>query len=206
MKKIPFEYFLQYLTKEDYILVNRSEYINAKSMVNVICPKKHQYKTNYIRFVTLGNRCEICSIKAKNLSIEIVRERLVQRPEIAIDEATFINATTKARFIDKDFGEFWMSPTCVFLGKGHINSKHRVKVKLLQKKMIEKSIQVELVPKTYLGMKKKALFKDGEYEWWCQPNNVLRGSRHPTVRFNQSLLEMEELKRRVSEKLPFVKI
>jgi hypothetical protein len=65
------------------------------------------------------------SNKNRLISIEEVKKRLVKWYEdlVTIDESTYINMHIKARFIDKDFGEWWAIPGAVCKGHGNFDRK-----------------------------------------------------------------------------------
>ena len=45
---------------------------------------------------------------------------------VTIDSSTYKNATTKARFIDKEYGEWWALPSRVLRGSRHTNNSTKV--------------------------------------------------------------------------------
>ncbi|KKL60002.1 hypothetical protein LCGC14_2209700, partial [marine sediment metagenome] len=48
----------------------------------------------------------------KKLSIDEIKTRIknIHGNQVVIDEDTYINTYIKARFIDKDYGEWWACP------------------------------------------------------------------------------------------------
>lgn len=71
----------------------------------------------------------------KALSINEIKKRLVDRGDnITIDESTYINATTKARFIDPEYGEWWAEPrTIVGKSQQHMHPARAMKSRIANK-------------------------------------------------------------------------
>ena len=60
------------------------------------------------------------SMMAKLTEKEVVgRIKTVCGDIVVIDFSTYAGVKIKARFIDKDFGEFWIRPGCIFRGRNH---------------------------------------------------------------------------------------
>jgi len=110
---------------------------------------------------------------------------------VSIDASTFIDIRTPARFIDKDYGEWWIKPIYVLAGVNH-NERGRVKLRAsidsqrlsLDEvvRCIEKTHEnrVVLDVSTFKGIRQKACFIDIDYgEWWSRPNAVMTKSGHP---------------------------
>jgi len=58
----------------------------------------------------------------KRLTIEQVKEKISKiNPDLELDDTTYKNVTTKCRFVDKKYGEFWCRPGEIISGKqkGH---------------------------------------------------------------------------------------
>ena len=62
----------EYITKNNYQLMS-TEYINAKTKLNVICPKGHCWFVKYNNFQQ-GQRCPICDNENRSLPIIYVKE------------------------------------------------------------------------------------------------------------------------------------
>ena len=58
---------------------------------------------------------------SRKLSINEIKERLkkVHGDVVTLDESTYVNICTKARFVDRDFGEWFASPSKILYGQGH---------------------------------------------------------------------------------------
>jgi len=118
-------------------------------------------------------------------TLEDVKKFLENRPEITLDESTFVNVTTKAKFIDKDYGEWWTLPQTLILNpkRGHRERAHKKSIippEEVQRRISELHSSVTLDFSTYKTSITKARFIDSEYgEWWALPNSVLMGHGHP---------------------------
>lgn len=71
-----------------------------------------------------------------NLKEDTIRKRLPSH--IEIDISTYKNSHTKARFFDKEYGEFFMRPDHVFAGSGHIErgKKNNKQIQKILKKLV----------------------------------------------------------------------
>lgn len=60
-------------------------------------------------------------IEKKTLSLDKVKQRIKEKhgDMVVLDESTYINTKIKAKFIDKDYGEWWAFPRDIFVGHGH---------------------------------------------------------------------------------------
>jgi hypothetical protein len=118
-------------------------------------------------------------------TIEDIKRILSNRPEITMDESTFVNVTTKARFIDKDYGEWWCLPQTLILGLKKGNKKRLYASRVIPAEEIIQRIQktrpyITMDKETYKGSLISARFIDEKYgEWWSKPNSVLMGHGHP---------------------------
>ena len=112
------------------------------------------------------------------------RIKAVHGDTVVIDLSTYKNARTSARFIDKDYGEWWTQPGAVFRGARHkkrYQSKQKLSLDVYVKRL--KNVhgdQVKLDATTYEKFTSKARFIDCEFgDWWAKADNVLNGSKHP---------------------------
>ena len=71
-KKHTIEEFRQHVSQNGYTLIS-TEYKNARSNLITICPKGHEYKTSWNKFVSSGYRCPICSNSNIKHTIDSVR-------------------------------------------------------------------------------------------------------------------------------------
>lgn len=126
------------------------------------------------------------------LTIEQIRQRLlkVHKGSVILKEDTYVNITTKAVFIDIEYGEWSAKPYMV------VNLKNRnpkralvetAKKRMLTLEEIEKRVfiahgdRVKNVAETYTKSKNKATFVDSIHgEWSATPYEVVRGRGHPS--------------------------
>lgn len=130
--------------------------------------------------------------------------------QVTIDESSYIRVTIKARFIDKDYGEWWALPNLVARRNSPRGHPKRGNKKISQKKtisieqLIEKIQQrhndeIKLDISTYSYINTKALFIDKEFgEWWAYPRHILKGGCHPKKRTNKKRrLSIDVIKKRL---------
>lgn len=109
---------------------------------------------------------------------------------VKIDPTSYVRMKIRARFIDKEYGEWWTTPASVIISKsGHplrkmatIKEKLKTPIDNLIKKL--NSLYGDLItidPSTYKNMNHNAKFIDRDFgEWWTHPTNVLiNGHKHP---------------------------
>ena len=95
--RFTYEYVKKYIENEGYNLLS-TEYINANSYIEIVCPKGHKYKTKFGTFKN-GNRCRECYFIYENNkttihSYEYVKNKmLLEGYELLSTE--YINAHTK---------------------------------------------------------------------------------------------------------------
>lgn len=129
-------------------------------------------------------------MSAKKLSLEIVKARIFEQhgDQVIIDENTYVNTNTKARFIDIEYGEFWTSPSSVASGSGHkvrstksANAKQTTPIDVIKERLKQAhGVIVTIDESTYTKLGSKARFLDVNYgEWWTTPCIVLGGTGHP---------------------------
>ena len=102
----------------------------------------------------------------------IDRLKKLNNPYITMDMNTYINFTTKCRFIDVEYGGWWTTPKIVIYQKC-IHPKRRLKLinehKTIPVEIIIKRVekahgdQVKIDVNTYKGTNKKAKFIDNEF-------------------------------------------
>ncbi len=125
------------------------------------------------------------------IPIEEVRKRVhnTHGGEVKICAETYIDISTKCKFIDKDFGEFWMIPQHVCNGHGHRDRGKQKQIKQQQLPVSElrerlykqhgDTVKIDIT--TFQGLYHKAKFIHKKYGvWWANPSNVIeKGSSHP---------------------------
>jgi hypothetical protein len=126
----------------------------------------------------------------RRLTIEQVKERVraIHGDVVMLDEATYVDSLTKARFIDAKHGEWWAQPTLIMKRRGHplrgrektaARKRYSVKhvVELIKAKH---SSRITLDESTYVDMQTRARFIDEEQGvWWTTPGSVVSGTGHP---------------------------
>ena len=130
--------------------------------------------------------------KKRAINIEEIKTRLfdIFGDLVKIDESTYINGRTKARFIDKEYGEFWQRVDAVIFNKslGHPMRGHLRKGKsfLVSFNTAQKRVrdiwgdEIELLESNYKQFSQKAKFKHKIYGVWeADPRSVIKGHNHP---------------------------
>lgn len=117
-----------------------------------------------------------------------------------LDESTFVDLRTPARFIDRDYGEWWAKPFHLMKGTGRHPIRARANTISARKLTAEEvdfrtrerhDQRVVLRKETYRGTHVKALFVDIEHgEWWAQPYSVMSGRGHPRGRLKKAIATM----------------
>lgn len=125
-----------------------------------------------------------------------IKKYLENRPEITFDDSTFLKVTIKARFIDSEFGEWWVLPQSLMLNPNRRHPQRSIKLKIIPAFEIEKRIQetrphLSLDCSTYKDSITKCRWLDEKHgEWWATPNMLLAsGSDHPKRAITKSGLE-----------------
>ena len=133
---------------------------------------------------------EIKRINKKKIKPSIIKDKIekIHNGIVVLDIETYVNTRTKARFVDKDFGDFWTTAQNVLKGHGHPQrglikrSKSRtIPVEVIAKRL--KNVHGNLVSiyvETYVNMHTKSKFNCLVYgDWWAVPRDVLSGQGHP---------------------------
>lgn len=117
-----------------------------------------------------------------------------------LDESTYVDMKTPARFVDCDHGEWWAKPFHVMKGTGRHPVRARantVAARRLSAREVNRRVQkrhdkrVSLREETYRGTHIKALFVDRDHgEWWAMPYSVMSGSGHPHGRLKKAIATM----------------
>ena len=146
-----------------------------------------------------------------SISINELKQRLFKKHNntIALDELTYKDVSTKCRFIDKDYGEFWAIPYNIV--NGVKSAKRASKERKLNKITIEEvknrlfevhGDSIKILEHTYVSYKIKCSFIDEEYGiFQALPSNVIRGSVCK-LRSNKNIskirtMSIEEVKQRL---------
>jgi len=129
---------------------------------------------------------------SKKITIEEIQKRIlkIHGNTIVLDIDTYVDTHTRARFIDRECGEWWAIPKNVYgLKNGHPNKRAKKisKSKTLTIDQVKEKIRekhgnsVILIESTYINTITKCKFIDEKYgEWETVSLNVLYDNcRHP---------------------------
>ena len=120
-----------------------------------------------------------------------IKERIFQIHgiQVVLDEKTYVNTGTVARFVDAEFGEWLTLPKRVLGGCGHPKRGHlktanarRLSLDDVKQRLFDiHGTRVHLKEETYgLHTRQKATFVDEKFgEWKATPASVLEGRGHP---------------------------
>lgn len=145
------------------------------------------------------------------LPIDEVLQRLKEKhgDNVALDTSTYVGMTKKARFIDKDFGEWWAKPgNIINAGQKHRKRAHQEKItrgwkphNVLSLDEVKRRIQekygdlVEIDESSYTLVNAKARFIDKEHgEFTTFVGSVLQGVRHPNTSHDKWLQSCQKWK------------
>ena len=127
----------------------------------------------------------------RKIPIEEIVQRIFEKHGniISLDVLTYKNTHTKCRFFDKDYGEFWATPSAILRGvtnskRGHIRGGEKQKYSIEEIKNRIYAIHagtIILDESTYIDVNHKARFIDIDFgEWWVKPFKILsRKDGHP---------------------------
>ena len=119
----------------------------------------------------------------------LTKEAILSRlpANIELDWSTYVNTSTKARFIDSKFGEWWIRPNDIFNGHGHTK---RQNPEVSRNRLTEDQINARLPQgmkidmSTFSGIHTKALFLNKEFgDFWSQPTVIFKSQSHPKNRW-----------------------
>jgi hypothetical protein len=117
-----------------------------------------------------------------------------------LDETTFVDQKTPARFFDCDYGEWWAKPFHVMKGNGRHPKRARANTVKARKCTVDDVVRrvferhngrIELRAETYVNIHTRATFVDREYgEWQVAPYSVLSGRGHPLGKLQKAIATM----------------
>jgi hypothetical protein len=179
----------------DNVILDESSYTNTQHKARFIDKEYGEWMASPCKIMggqSQPTRGMLKRIKSQTMSIEKVEEKLkqVHGDNITIDRTTYISCNKKAKFIDKDYGEWWRVVNEIINGgsghskRGYQNSieKQRLSIKEIEKRLFNlHGNDVVIDRKTYISLLKKAKFIDKDYgEWWAYVHNVVdAGQSHP---------------------------
>lgn len=131
--------------------------------------------------------------------------------KITLDESTYVNATTKCRFFEEPYGEFWTKPTLLINGgqRGHpdggykkVAESHRKRgirpprkrhaPSVLFDKIKTKHPTIIIHENTYIDSQKKMEFTWNGHTFKASPFNVLKMKGPPQTRFERAKKTAED--------------
>lgn len=179
-----------------------STYINVTSKAEFIDKKYGKWTAlvdNVIR--GQGHPDKKKSILADSVRIPLatIIDRIKQKHNdiVTLDVSTYVNTATEARFVDKEFGEWWALPKNIMKGRGH---KSRISTKISKSKTrsidyVKEKIKethgntIILIEESYIDMSTKCKFLDTVHGIWeSRPARIITGVGHPNR-------ELEKMKR-----------
>lgn len=175
---------------EGNIVIDKDTYIKVSEKADFI-DKDYGRFTAKVWEVLDGSGHKKRQANLISISIEELKTRLFSKHGnlITIDESTYKNyCTHKAKFTDKEHGDWWSIPKSVVEGLGH-PKRGKFSTMLKQRLPIEKVLDsifkshgnsVHIDESTYVNCSTKARFIHEKYgEWWAVPSFVLKGGSHP---------------------------
>jgi hypothetical protein len=198
------------------IVLDQSTYVNTRTKAKFIDPEYGEWwATPYNVVHKISNhpkRGLANKAQYQKLTPQQIQERLDKDGRgIILDQSTYINTGTKARFIDPEFGEWWAKPNKVLMGSGHPkkgvlsrSKKLTLSPQQIQERLDKDGRGIILDQSTYVKIQTKARFIDPEYgEWWATPHSVLNGRGHPkrslANRIHKRRLSADEVQERLDK-------
>lgn len=129
----------------------------------------------------------------KKLTVEVLLERLKDRPWLKLNLSTFKNIRTQALFIDDAYGEFWATPhQIIYQGSNHPlrgaaikaskNTKYPQNPDIVESLVKKDRPWISLKKETFISFCKSCIWVDDTYgEFNLSPYQVIiKGSQHFT--------------------------
>jgi len=150
------------------------------------------------------------SAKKRIILPEIVQLRIDEKHgkgTILLDFLTYYSLFYIARFVHKQYGEFWAKPISVSRGSSHPrHGRHKTNEHLKKRKITEKEVisrlkdnkeGILIKPNTFKSIKEKATFIHPKHgEWEGIPTNVLSGrGNHPIISKEHQLNNIKKTNR-----------
>ncbi len=166
--------------------LDESTYINTQTKCRFIDSEYGEWWTIPNSIINVGRwhpkRRGTAAAKARTFSVDTVKSKLPSH--VTLDESTYVNTHTKARFIDSEYGEWWSMPYNVYSGSQHPKRGLESKISSLRHTVADALLRlpphITLDESTYVDTCTKARFIDSEYgEWWAVPQSVFNGSGNP---------------------------
>lgn len=178
--KIPFETIQQriYAVHRDTLHIVEDTYINTNSKCKFVDSKYGEFYSKPSHILS-GHKHPKRGLEKIKHSIDEFKGRLP--PYLTLDEATYVNISTKARFFDIEHDyTFWTVPSNIVNSK-RVNAKRANTLKLTAADVMKRlPPHLSLVESTYIGTQLKAIFIDSQYgEWHTTFNRIQQGQDHP---------------------------
>lgn len=188
--------------KYDY---DKSEYINSKTKVCIICPKHGEFWQKAYKHIC-GQGCVKCynekrhSILSLNTDVFIERSRKIHGEKYGYDNVEYKNGHTKVCIICPKHGKFWQAPNNHLRGCGcpkcaidenHLSTKSNKNVFINKSRLIHGE-NYDYHDVVYINNKTKVCIKCPIHgEFWMKPNVHLSGCGCPKCGVYTSKAENE---------------
>lgn len=166
--------------KYDY---SKAIYVNSASKICVICPKHGEFWPrvhNHIR----GSGCPQCAGLAGSKKIFTEKARAIHGDKYDYTKVVYVNSNTPVEIICPKHGSFWQKPAQHIAGNAC--SECSGNVRMTTERFIRKAREIHGDRYDYSKVNiqgnnktKVCIICPDHGEFWCSPNNHLRGSRCP---------------------------
>lgn len=174
--------------------IDITTYTNSSNKIKVIDQQYGQWWptfTNlYLRKVKHPKRKLLLISEKHTLSLEEVKKRLEEKwgDKIKLYDQTYKNTVTKAKFYNKEYGDFWYVPQRLLRGICFVKirnkelgkKRRKYNIQYISKKLKEIYGDEVKLDETLFEYGQKAWFIHKKYgRWYASINNVLMGHSHP---------------------------
>lgn len=130
-------------------------------------------------------------------------DKIPPRPYITFDPKDYINVSTKMKFVDEVYGEWFANPNTILTGSGHkqrfIDSTKRSSYDV-EKEVQQERSYISIDHTTYKSANDKCTFVDEIFgKWEAEPSRVLLGTGHPDRALSKLRISADEVQRRIVE-------
>lgn len=167
--------------KYDY---SKTEYVNCKTEVTIICPKHGEFKTKPSTHLN-GHGCPLCS-GGRQYSLEefLRKSKIIHGDKYDYSKVIYTKSNKKVCIICPKHGEFWQTPVDHLQGKGCFKcaiDKHAENDKFTKEEFINKARMIHGDKYDYSKVEyinsitPICIICPKHGEFWQIPNNHLRG-------------------------------
>ena len=164
----------------DSLVLDESTYVNITTKCKFIC-KKHGERFMKPFSVLQGNGCILCANEANTVPVSKRKEQLKEKFEdrIILDESTYVNSLTKAKFICNIHKEFWAAFKDVIVQKYGCpkcaRENNKITIKEMNARLLDRfGDNIQLDESTYRDTYTKARFICKKHDdFWAVPSDVL---------------------------------